>query len=256
MSGHHVLAEATWAEIRTADPPAAVAVLPWGATEPHNLHLPYATDNVHSSHIAIEAGRLAWAKGARVIVLPTVPFGVNTGQLGAAMTINMNPSTQMHVLADVTESLSHHRVPKLVVLNGHGGNDFRQMIREVQHRLPDVFLCTVDWYRVAPWDQFFDDLGDHAGEMETSVMLHVAPHLVRPLSEAGSGAAKQLALLGFKEKWAWAPRDWAMVTGDTGVGNPRGATAEKGRRFVETATTKIGDFLVALAKSDPADLYE
>lgn len=256
MPRQHVLAEATWAEIRTADPPAAVAVLPWGATEPHNLHLPYGTDNIHSSYIAIEAGRLAWEKGARVIVLPTVPFGVNTGQLGAAMTINMNPSTQMHVLADVTESLGHHGVPKLVVLNGHGGNDFRQMIREVQHTFPDVFLCTVDWYRAAPWDQFFDDLGDHAGEMETSVMMHVAPDLVRPLSEAGSGAARRLALPGFKEKWAWAPRDWALVTSDTGVGNPKAATPDKGRRYVDVVTAKIADFLAGLARADRADLYE
>lgn len=255
MPRRHILADTTWADVRDVDPPAAVAVLPWGATEPHNFHLPYATDNVLTSHVAAEACRMAWERGARVMALPTIPFGVNTGQLGLAMTINMNPSTQLEVLADVTDSLARHGVPKLVVLNGHGGNDFRQMIRELQDRFPTVFLCTADWYRAAPWHEFFDDPGDHAGEMETSVMLHVAPQLVRPLGEAGPGAARQLALDGFREKWAWAPRDWSLVTQDTGVGNPQAATADKGRRYFEVVTTKIADFLVQLAATGATDLY-
>ena len=74
----YILAETTWKTVR--DMRYDLAVLPWGATEAHNYHLPYGTDNVESEYIAAEAARLAWSAGARVAVLPVVPFGVQTGQ--------------------------------------------------------------------------------------------------------------------------------------------------------------------------------
>ena len=132
-----VLAETGWKTVR--DTAYQVAVLPWGAVEAHNYHLPFGADHLMSEHLAAEAARLAWERGARVIVLPGIPFGVNTGQLDIKLTINMNPSTQGAVLADVIASLEGHGIPKLVVLNGHGGNDFRQLLRELQPRHPRVF---------------------------------------------------------------------------------------------------------------------
>src|SRR2546430_8643328 len=72
----YILAETTWKTVR--EMAYDVAVLPWGATEAHNYHLPYGTDNVESDYIAAEAARLAWDAGARVVVLPVVPFGVKT----------------------------------------------------------------------------------------------------------------------------------------------------------------------------------
>jgi creatinine amidohydrolase len=146
-------------------------------------------------------------------------------------------------------------VPKLVILNGHGGNDFRQMIRELQPAV-SLFLCTVNWYQVVDPKAFFSDLGDHAGELETSVMLHLAPELVRPLSEAGPGRARRFTLAALREGWAWAPRRWRQVTDDTGVGNPAAATADKGRTYVEAVSEKIGGFLAELAQADVAKMYE
>ncbi|MDZ7310954.1 MAG: creatininase family protein, partial [candidate division KSB1 bacterium] len=150
----YILAETTWKTVR--ETPYEVAILPWGATEAHNYHLPYSTDVIESDRIAAEAARLAWEAGARVIVLPTMPFGVNTGQLDIKLTINMNPSTQLAVLNDIAASLALQGIPKLVVLNGHGGNDFRQIIRELlpKHK---ILICTLDWYRIIDASQFFDD---------------------------------------------------------------------------------------------------
>jgi creatinine amidohydrolase len=254
MTGRpYILSEVTWKTVRQT--PYEVAVLPWGATEAHNFHLPYGTDNVETDRIAAEAARLAWERGARVIVLPTVPFGVNTGQLDIPLTVNMNPSTQLAVLRDVAQSLAVSQgVRKLVVLNGHGGNDFRQMIREAQLALP-LFLCTLNWYTCVDPSQYFTHPGDHGGELETSVMLHVAPELVLPLSEAGPGTARRFRIAALREGWAWAPRQWTRVTEDTGVGNPKGATAEQGARYFEAVTTKIAGFLVELAGADATDLY-
>jgi creatinine amidohydrolase len=197
-----------------------LAVLPWGATEAHNYHLPYGTDIIESDHIASVAADIAAARGARLLVLPTVPFGVNTGQLDIPYTINMNPGTQFALLKDIIASLEHHAVPKLVILNSHGGNDFKQMIRELQPQTR-IFLCTLNWYKAFPLREFFDAPGDHADEMETSVMLQ-----------------------------------WTKATQDTGVGNPRLATAEKGATYFKAVTEKVGMFLVDLAKTQNDAMYE
>ena len=248
----YVLAETTYKNVLQTE--YEVAVLPWGATEPHNYHLPYATDNFEATAVAIESARLAWEQEARVVVLPTIPFGVNTQQLDLPLAINMHPSTQAIVFADVVESLEQQGVGKLVVLNFHGGNDFRQMIRQLQVNT-SVFLAVVNGFEVVPFEGYFDEGGDHANEMETSMMLHLNPELVAPLSEAGPGKARLFRIEAFREKWAWAPRHWSQVTKDTGVGDPRAATAEKGACYFQAVTKKIAEFFVDLAAADPDDMY-
>lgn len=247
-----LLAHATWGEVEEHH--YQVAVLPWGATEPHNVHLPYATDVVETEAIAGEAARRAWARNARCLVLPCVPFGANQQQLDIPGTVNLHPSTQAAVLADVIESVEAWGVDRLVILNGHGGNDFRQMIREAQCHT-EVFLSTVSWFRIPGLQDVFEDPGDHAGEMETSLMLHVAPTLVAPLEDAGSGRSKGWRIPALQEGWAWAPRRWSEITGDTGVGDPAPATAEKGAVFFDAATERIAEYLVALAGAHLDDLY-
>jgi creatinine amidohydrolase len=252
MSRPYILAESTYRTIAATR--YEVAILPWGATEAHNYHLPYATDNVQCDRLSAEAARIAWERGAKVIVLPTVPFGVNTGQLDIPLTINMNPSTQIAVLRDVVHALEGQGVRKLVLLNGHGGNDFRQMIRELSVQT-SVFLCAIDWWKVVDPSGFFEKSGDHAGELETSVMMHLAPELVRPLDEAGSGAAKRPRPTGMREGWAWAPRAWTRVTADTGIGDPSRSSADKGAKYTRAVVARVADFLVELAQIEPEKLY-
>jgi creatinine amidohydrolase len=253
MPSSLVLAHTTYRDVRTLK--CEVAVLPWGATEPHNFHLPYGADIIESEAIAAESARIATEQGGSIVVLPTVPFGVNTGQLDIPLTINMNPSTQMALLRDVATSLEYHDIPKLVVLNGHGGNDFRQMIRELRPHYK-IFLCTVNWYRSVNLKDFFDNPGDHADEMETSLLLHLAPQFVLPLQEAGEGREHKMKITAFREGWAWTPRDWTKVTQDTGTGNPKAATAEKGSRYFTAVTRKVGTFLADLSKANLEDMYE
>ena len=249
----YIHAETTWRAVRETR--FEVAVLPWGATEAHNYHLPYGTDNIECDAVAAESARRAWERGARVAVLPTVPFGVNTTQLDIPLTVNLNPSTQLALLGDVAAALGRQEIPKLVVLNGHGGNDFRQMIRELQPRVP-TFLCTLDWFRCLDPSQYFEEQGDHGGELETSLMMHVAPGVVLPLEVAGDGRARRFKVAAFREGWAWAPRRWREVTADTGIGNPARSTAEKGRRYFDDLTERIAGFLLELAAADASDLYE
>jgi len=249
----YILAETTWKSVKGTD--YQVAVLPWGATEAHNYHLPYATDNYEATYVAAESARKAWERKARIAVLPTVPFGVNTGQLDIPLTINMNPSTQAMVLGDIARSLEAQGVNKLVIINSHGGNDFRQMIRELQADC-GVFIATINWWNCIDVKGFYDSPGDHADEVETSVMMEIAPELILPLSDAGDGKAKKFKIAGLKTGLAWAPRTWTKVTEDTGSGNPERATREKGVRHLEAVTNAIADFLVQLAEAESPDSYE
>ena len=249
----YILAETNWKNVKATK--YDVAILPWAATEAHNYHLPYSTDTLECDYIAAESARRAWDAGAKVIVLPTVPFGVQSGQLEIPLCLHINPSTQAAILLDLAQTLQMHHIQKLVILNGHGGNDFKTVIRELQPKLK-IFLCSLNWYVAAPPKQYFNEPGDHAGELETSMIMHIAPDLVLSLDQAGSGEEKRFRIEGFRNGLAWAPRQWTKISHDTGVGNPKAATAEKGKQFGDATTEKIGTFLVDLAAADITDLYE
>ncbi|MFV0446696.1 MAG: creatininase family protein [Planctomycetaceae bacterium] len=248
----YVLAETNWETVRQTK--YETAVLPWGATEAHNRHLPYATDTIQADGVAVEAARLAWERGARPLVLPGVPFGVNTGQLEVPFCLNMNPSTQQALLADLLPVLERHGIRKLVILNGHGGNCFRQIIRELQPRTR-LLLCQLHWFRCVDPRPYFDVPGDHAGELETSVIQFLSPELARPLSEAGEGRESPYRVTAFREGWAWTQRRWDHATEDTGAGSPAAASAEKGERFFRAVTEQIAGFLVELQETDPQQLH-
>jgi creatinine amidohydrolase len=252
MSGRpYVLRETSWNTIRNER--YELAVLPWGATEAHNYHLPYGTDTYEAEAIAIEAAGIAWDQGARVSVLPAIPFGVNTGQLDIPLTINLNPSTQLLVLRDIVASLVGQGIEKLAIVNGHGGNDFKALIRELQGTT-DALIVTANWWQIEDGKAHFSQPGDHAGALETSVMLQLEPDLVA-LDTAGAGAARPFRITGLREGWAWTPRQWTKATTDTGVGDPRGATAEAGRRYLDVITTKLAGLFVELAACPRDSLY-
>jgi creatinine amidohydrolase len=250
----YILAECNWAYIK--DSKFSLAVLPWGATEAHNYHLPYATDVFEADLIAAESARIAWEKGAKVIVLPTIPFGVNTGQSDILLDINLNPSTQLAILRDVIEVLDRQGIHKLLILNSHGGNDFRPMIRELGLKFPNMFICMSNWYQSLDKKKFFEHSGDHADEMETSLMLHLKPELVLPKEKWGDGKEKKNKIKAFTEGWAWAERKWSKISADTGVGNPVASTKEKGEAYFKAVTQKAGDLMFEIAKADINDLYE
>lgn len=250
----YLLAETTWKTMK--DKKTELAVLPWGATEAHNLHLPYSTDNIETQMITEAAAGKASEKGAGVVVLPAIPYGVNTGQTDIKLTINMNPGTQFHILKDIIEVLNRQHINKLLIVNGHGGNDFRQMIRELGAGYPGMFISTCSWYQAVDPSGFFENGGGHADEMETSLMMFLAPELVLPLSEAGKGKAKKFRISALNEKWAWSERKWSKVTSDTGIGDPSKATREKGEKYFYAVVNKLTDLMVQLSGADINDLYE
>lgn len=249
---YRALTEMTHAEVRDGN--WQVAVLPFGATEPHNLHLPYGTDNFQVEHIARLACDFAANQGVRVLLLPTIPFGVNTNyfRVPGSVALSVMPSTLLKLVADIVESLERQGIRKLLLLNGHGGNELKPILRELFPRT-SVFLALCDWYRMVADVQreIFTAPGEHADEMETSLMLAIAPELVY-LDQAGPGQPRPCRLEAVERGWVTITRPWHLLTDDTGVGDPRAATAEKGRQLLAILRERLGQFLVQLA-STPLD---
>ena len=120
----YILSETNWKLIKKFK--YDLSILPWGATEAHNYHLPYATDNIQVESIIEEAGKIAWNKIKKFIILPTIPFGVNTGQKDILLNINMNPSTQHKILSDIIRVLNRQGINKLLVLKPNQNKSFSQ----------------------------------------------------------------------------------------------------------------------------------
>ena len=256
-----------------------VAILPWGATEPHNLHLPYMTDCILSHAVAVDAAERALKEyGVRCMVLPPVMMGSqNPGQRDLPFCIHYHYETQFAILKDIVASLAHQGLRRLLIINGHGGNSFKQMIRDMEAPLSSPegdtnasktieapsgavggapLIASAEWFKMAPAKDYFDQPGDHADEIETSVMMHYHPELVR-LEEAGEGRSRQFAIPALREGKVWMPRHWTLVTEDTGIGNPALSTAEKGRRFADACADGFAQFLRDFARiNSQEDLYE
>jgi creatinine amidohydrolase len=249
----YLLKESNWKNLKNHR--FELAVLPWGATEAHNYHMPYGTDVYEADAVAEMAGKKAWENGANVTVLPTIPFGVNTGQSDIYLDINLNPSTQLMMLSDIITVLDRQGTKKLLIVNSHGGNDFKTMLRELGLKFPEMMLFTCNWFQALDKTSYFEEAGDHADEMETSIIMHLHPELVLPLEQAGEGKEKKSKIKGIREKWAWSERKWSEVTEDTGIGNPKKSSAEKGRKYLKDVTTKVAILMQDICEAKAGELY-
>lgn len=241
---------AKWGEVSQM-PHFHLAILPWGATEPHNRHLPYCTDMLTAQAVAFKVAEEATRRGVGVMVLPGIPLGSqNPGQIELPYCIHTSQETQFAILRDVVKSLKKQGINKLLIMSGHGGNNFKGIIRDIMIDDPSFTICHNEWFSIVPRKGYFEEpVDDHAGELETSVMLYLYPDKVR-MDLAGNGNANLFAIDGLNSKVAWTPRDWSKTTKDTGVGDPHKATAEKGKRYLETVIPKITDFVVDFANND------
>lgn len=216
------------------------AVLPWGATEPHNYHLPYLTDCFLAHDIAVDAVQKTYEKiSAKGMVLPPITLGSqNPGQWNLPFCIHTRYETQKAILMDIVSSLDRQGIRKLIILNGHGGNSFKNMLRDIAVDVPDFMLVACDSFKVIPQEGYFEEQDDHAGEMETSVLMYYRPELVN-LSVAGDGSYTPFASQALRKGIGWMPRHWSKVSHDTGIGNPKKSTAEKGRKYAEAVVTEL-----------------
>jgi len=244
------LAETNYGQVRQQH--YEVAVLPLGATEPHNLHLPFGMDTLEGDLVGEMLCRTAWDQGAKVILLPTVPYGTQTNQMAFPLAMNLNPTTLGAVVTDLVQSLVRHGILKIVLLNSHGGNELKWLLRELYGRTPaHLFLC--NWYQVFSdvYHEIFQEPDDHAGEMETSLAMAYWPNLIGRREDgtlaADEGRKAPSRFEAVNRGWVAITRPWHLLTTNTGAGNPHAATAEKGRHAMDILVKRIAKFLVELS---------
>ena len=253
------LAESNYGYVK--DHAFEVAVLPLGATEPHNLHLPYGTDTLEADavgeHICAEAHR----RGAKVVLLPTIPYGTETNMREFPLATNLNPTTLSAVVKDLVDSLVQSGIRKVVLLNSHGGNEMKPLLRELYGQTPaHIFLC--NWFAAAVADRYseiFEHREDHAGEMETSLALAYFPDLVATSEDgtlaADEGSTRPLRFEALREGWVSLTRPWHLLTTNSGSGYPHAASAQKGQAVMNLIVERLSAFLVELSDAEIDDNF-
>ena len=204
--------QATWRDLAT---PPWLAILPLGSVEQHGPHLPIGTDWVVGDYLGkgVAAELDAW-------LLPAQPFSCAQEHQEFPGTISLRPATLTALLTDIVESLGRQGVPRLVVLNYHGGNwVLKAAIRDLNRQQQRVTVYPISPYEGVPGADIITDM--HAGAFETSQILHLFPHLVRPVDcdivpEAPRETLDQIGMRAITPQGNW--------------GKPSTATAERGAR--------------------------
>ncbi len=244
-----------WADISTREFAAArasglaartVAVLPVAAIEQHGPHLPLSVDAVLLQGV-LDAALAQLPAGVPALVLPAQSVGLSTEHLSFPGTLTLSPATLLALWTELGECVARTGVRKLLLLNGHGGNVAPMDIaaRELRQRC-GLLVYSSSWFSL-PLPQPVQDLfsaeehrfGIHGGEVETSMMLHLAPQLVRMehaqcWRSSSQDRAEQHAILGNgrSAKMGWAIEDYHA---SGAVGNAAQATADRGRAVVQAA---------------------
>ena len=253
-----ILAESTLDSVRKSE--YQMAILPLGATEPHNLHLPYATDIYEAEWIASEIAQAAWEQGARPVVLPTIPYGTETNMQRFPLAMNIMPSTLFRVIEDLIQSVAASGIRKLLILNSHGGNELKPLLRELYGKSEvQLFLC--NWFQMVRdlSSRIFEKPDDHAGEMETSMILAYRPNLVAKRHDGGlnadQGEARPMRFEALEKGWVSITRPWHLLTTNSGCGDPHAASAEKGQQMMAGIRERLVPFVVQLSHASIDDAF-
>jgi len=232
-----------------------VAVLGASAIEAHNYHLPEGQDFLHTDAIVKRVSQMAWEKTKSVICLPTIPYGVDCNLMDFPLTIHVKQTTLDLMLAEIIESLAHHGIKKILLINGHGGNDFTPLVRQIQSDL-DIFMFWCHVYEVGQdkHREIFDVVDDHAGELETSMALALFPELVQ-LDQANNGAFRPFQFEALEKGWIKTSRKFSSLNDHCGNADPSLATAEKGKKYLDFICNRISDFLIELAGANINDHF-
>jgi creatinine amidohydrolase len=235
-----------------------VAVLPIGSTEPHANHLPYGCDAFTAGALAARAAWKANQMGAQAMVLPAMPYGVNTNVVGIPYTQSLRPGTMIEFVRDVVDGLERQGVRKVVIVSSHGGNTttLGTALRELFASHRKVFVALV-----AVSDTYRDKLseigvvtGAHASEAETSLALALFPEKVR-MERVAKPKEAELKLKSLQAGFITFVRPWNYVSDTTGSGDPTRATAEKGRKLVDLFVERMAAFLKELSDAELTEAF-
>lgn len=218
------------------------------ATEQHGPHLPLATDRMIGEHIA---NTLNAAMPNEVLILPVVSVGCSTHHMNFAGSLTLTHDTFSQVVHDLVASVVHHGFHKILLLNSHGGNlgVGQVLVEQLGYKYPSADIAMATWWRIAGEallkisESGFGGTG-HACELETSLMLLIAPHLVvteliaRSINNPTFSWAEGDMLHGSTASYY---RSMKQMTDNGVYGDPTYASAAKGQEITDVV-------IIALSK--------
>ncbi len=241
----------TTEDFAALDPQRQVTLLPVAATEQHGPHLPLATDAAINAGVVARAVELVPME-TPLLVLPMLPVGVSPEHRDFPGTLSVSAETLLRMVLEIAGSVARAGLRKLILFNSHGGQPAVLDIaaQELRSRHAMVAVVANSWRMMRPAEFFSTaerEAGIHAGAIETSLILHLHPGLVRRdrIAEFPSAARDherdhpELAA-GGRFKFAWQSQD---LNPAGAVGDARSATPEAGAVLVDQAARA----LVALA---------
>lgn len=236
------LRDATWTDVRDCE--TDLAVVPVGSTEQHGPHAPLGTD-VITAEAVTDAG--LEKTDLEVVRAPAIPIGIAEEHRQFPGTMWVSEDTFRKYVRESIESLAHHGLERVLVVNGHGGNV--DALREVGGRLTrsgDAYAVPFTWFEAV--GEHASDMG-HGGPLETALLRHWAPNLVREdrLEEAQEGRADGW---GEWKSHANLAYDAAEFTENGVVGDPEAGDEARGEELLELAGESLADLLEAVAERD------
>ena len=228
---------------------ATTVILPLGATEQHGLHLPLGTDTVRAAALA---DLLAERLGPGSLVAPALPFGCSDEHSGFPGLLGLDAETLARVVLDLARRLSGWGVRRLVLLSAHGGNGdaLDLALTLLKRELPDLEVRTNNnletiapvMLEIARREGISASaVGLHAGESETSEMLHLRPDLAEQHRAAAGFTGDMEAILDRLREGGLR-----AVTTNGVLGDPTRATAGRGARYLNA----LADDLAAKLRSE------
>jgi creatinine amidohydrolase len=252
-----------WSQLTTRDfaaldVAATVAVLPLGATEQHGPHLPLGVDTVLADGIVTAALPLLPAK-LPVLFLPTQQIGLSPEHARFAGTLTLSAETLIRMWNEIGAGVARAGVKKLVLFNAHGGHvGAMDIVGRELRAAHGLIVYSVSWFNLPLGDagaQFGADehrFGVHAGDIETSMMLALAPQQVR-MGEAknfrstSEQRAADYAILGNGKsaKLGWAMEDYNP---QGAAGNAAAATGVRGQAVIDAAAEQLALLLAEVSR--------
>lgn len=232
-----LITEATSPDIAALQP--TIAVLPVGSFEQHGGVLPLATDTIVACLIA---GRIA--ADYDLFLLPPMTLSCSHEHAGFPGTVSISASTLSAVISDVRASLAATSVTKLVIVNGHGGNYvLSNLVQEanIGEAQLALFPGRIEWQRARDHAGLSSTISEdmHAGELETSLLLHATPELVSPERSTADHLATERPHLLI--------RGMRGYTGSGIIGRPSLGTAAKGGALLDSLAKSFADYLRLLS---------
>ncbi|GHA10111.1 creatininase [Devosia pacifica] len=259
-----------WLHMTTADfavlPKGAIALLPVGATEQHGPHMPVGTDTLINQGIVARMLELV-DPALNLVVLPTQPVGTSTEHLDFPGTLSHDPDAIMSIWTTLLDTVVRAGISKVVLFNSHGGQSrLLQPVALQIRRRHGVLAAYASWFDAGYPAGLFDadevNFGIHAGAIETAMMLHLHPELVRRdrITDFPSTAASidsEFSLLqsdpgnGRIGGFGWMMQD---LNPYGAAGDARRATPEAGRALVDNAAQALADLLAEIDRFDTSKL--